>query len=298
MDKIKVLWMNNGDEDLLIFAESANSYNLSIITCNNMQECKNKLSDYSNRNWDAVILNAEPRLMEGDIPQSKSLSTAYLQIVRLSPYIPIFIASANAKLNIWDKREARNLSQGRFYDLQKSSNQLFEDIKAEIESNEDYKIRKRYETIFRFYASIEGAGNDILLLKLLKSFQNDDFYKDPLVPSNVRLILDNVMSWLTNAGVLKETPFTGSNLRECSIELGKKGKVVPYHVQRCFHSCVDIANNGNHKIPEESVFDYGKRTDNPLYVQKQITNGVAPYLNKTLVYDLLNILYWCATLKN
>lgn len=289
--------MNNGDENLLIFAKNANSCNLSIITCNNMQECKNKLSDYSYRNWDAVILNAEPRLMEGDIPQSKSLSTAYLQIVRLSPYIPIFIASANAKLNIWDKREARNLSQGRFYDLQKSSNQLFEDIKAEIESNEDYKIRKRYETIFRFYASIEGAGNDILLLKLLKSFQNDDFYKDPLVPSNVRLILDNVMSWLTNAGVLKETPFTGSNLRECSIELGKKGKVVPYHVQRFFHSCVDIANNGNHKIPEESVFDYGKRTDNPLYVQKQITNGAAPYLNKTLVYDLLNILYWCATLK-
>ena len=41
MDKIKVLWMNNGDESLLTFIKSTNLNNLSITTCNNMN-CNKK----------------------------------------------------------------------------------------------------------------------------------------------------------------------------------------------------------------------------------------------------------------
>lgn len=294
MDKIKVLWMNNGDNNLMAFAMKTNLCNLNITTCHNMKECRNKLSSYSYENWDVVILNAEPRLGE-EPPDSKNLSTAFFQIIRISD-IPIFVVTTSEKVSKWDKREAQRLSGGRFYELQKSSTQLYEDIISEIENNEDYRIRREYEKVFDFYLSIEESNNDILLLKLLKSSRSGDFYKDPLIPSNVRLILDKVMTYLTNIGVLQEAPFTGSNLADCSKELGRKGKIVPYHVQRCFHSCVYIANNGNHQIPEESEDNYKKRRDNPMYVQKQITNCKAPYLNKALVYDLLNILYWCATL--
>ena len=106
------------------------------------------------------------------------------------------------------------------------------------------------------------------------------------------------MTFLTNNGILQNAKFNGSNLRECSIELGKKGWIVPYHVQRCFHSCVDIANNGNHHIPtEETENSFKIRSSNPLYVHKQIENLQAPYLNKALVYDLLNILHWCSTIN-
>lgn len=295
MDKIRVLWMNNGKEDLLTFARKTDLCNLDITTCNNMKECRSRLSNYNHENWDAILLNSEPRL-ESETPQSQNLSTAFLQVVKNTD-APIFVVTVNENVNKWDKREAIRLSGGRFYELQKSSSQLYEDIKTEIESNEDYRIRKDFDKIIDFYISIDEDKSDILIVNLLKNLHKNDLYKNPLIPANVRLILDKVMTFLTNIGILKENSFTGSNLRECSIELGKKSKVVPYHVQRCFHSCVDIANNGNHQIPEESEDNYRKRSGNPLYVQKQITNCKAPYLNKALVFDLLNILYWCATLN-
>ena len=297
MDKIKVLWMNNGDKNLWAFVENSNLRFFDIVTCRNMKECRNRLSRYNQEDWDAIMLNSEPRL-EFESPKSQNLTMAFLQVVKYTD-APIFIVTANENVNEWDKREAIKLSGDKFYELQKSSSQLYEDIKTEVENNEDFQIRKKYEVIYDFYLSIEDSKSDALLMKLLRGLHAKDFYKDPLVPANVRLILDKVMTYLTNIGILQEIKFNGSNLNKCSVELGNKDDIVPYHIQRCFHSCVTIANNGNHQIPTgEKQNKYRKRIGNPLYVHKQIINCQAPYLNRGLVYDLLSILYWCSTIKN
>ena len=296
MDKIKVLWMNNGDESLWAFVTNSNLRHFDITTCRNMKECRNRLSSYNHEEWDAIMLNAEPK-MDEEIPTFQNLSKAFVQVVKATE-APVFIVTTSERLNEWYRSEAKNLSDGRFYELQKSSSQLYEVIKAEIENNEDFQLRKKYEIIYDFYISIEDSKSDALLMKLLKGLHNKDFYKDPLVPANVRLILDKVMTYLTNIGLLQKAKFNGSNLNKCSTELGERGDIVPCHVQRCFHSCVVIANNGNHEIPtEETEKRYWNRISNPLFVHKQITNCQAPYLNKSLVYDLLNILYWCASIK-
>ena len=293
MDKIKVLWMNNGDESLWAFVTNSNLQKLNIVVCNTTKECKNKLHK---DNWDAIIMNAEPKRMEGEIPQIQNLRDVYIDLLKICNS-PIFVVTANESIKRIDKGLARNLTGNRFYELQKSSSQLYEDIKEEVENNENYQIRKEYEQIFDFCLSIDDSKTDVLLLKLLKNLRNNDFPNDPLVPANVRLVLDQVMTYLSNIGILQDNTFNGSNLRECSIELGKKGDVVPYHIQRCFHLCVDVANNGNHQIPiGEEEYNYKKRIGNPLYVHKQIVNCKAPYLNQALVYDLLNILHWCSTL--
>lgn len=284
--------MNNGDESLWAFVTNSNLQNLNIVVCNTTKECKNKLNK---DNWDAIILNAEPKRMETEIPQIKNLRDVYIDLLKVCNS-PIFVVTANESIDRINKEVARNLSGNRFYELQKSSSQLYEDIKEEVENNEDFQIRKKYEEIYDFYLSIEDSKSDSLLMTLLKRFHTNEFNKDPLVPANVRLILDKVMTYLTNIGILQETKFNGSNLSDCSTELGRKNNIVPCHVQRCFHSCVVIANNGNHQIPKETEESYIKRISNPLFVHKQITSCQAPYLNKALVYDLLNILYWCSTL--
>ncbi len=291
MEKIKVLWMNNGDESYKAFVTNSNLKNLAITFCDNVKESEQRIKE---DNWDAIILDAEPKRMRNEIPHVNNLFDEYIKLKSENRLIPIFVATANTSIDDWNKRIAKD----HFYELPTSSEQLYEDIKAEVESNTDYRLRKNYEKIFEFYSSLEDSKSDELLLRLLKSFHEDNFYKNSLVPANVRLILDKVMIFLTNVGILQNTKFNGSNLRECSIELGKKGKIVPYHVQRCFHSCVDIANNGNHQIPEETENSYKIRMSNPLFVNKQITNLQAPYLNKGLVYDLLNILHWCATIND
>ena len=40
MDKMKVLWMNNGDESLLDYIGEASHYNITITTCNDVAECR------------------------------------------------------------------------------------------------------------------------------------------------------------------------------------------------------------------------------------------------------------------
>ena len=58
MDKIKVLWMNNGDESLLDYIGDTSHYNISITACDDVAECKELLEEKANE-WDAIMLNAD-----------------------------------------------------------------------------------------------------------------------------------------------------------------------------------------------------------------------------------------------
>lgn len=104
-----------------------------------MKECRSKRLE----DWDAIIMNSAPRL-ENEIPKSQNLRTAYIQIIKITNS-PIFVVTANEEFNEVTKREAISLSGGKFYELQKSSSELYEAIKDEIENNEDYHIHLEYE---------------------------------------------------------------------------------------------------------------------------------------------------------
>ena len=265
MDKIKVLWMNNGDSKSKFYIDNAKLEGIEITTCGNMEECRRELSHHNHKRWETILLDACPIMTANLLPNSHEIGTAYKQVFKYD--IPIL---------------------------------LYKEIRNVVSENEDYQIRKRYGTIYDFYCS-ELDTSDELLMNLLKGLVDDKLYNNHIIPGVVRLILDKIMLFLNNEGILP-VKFTGANLGACSKWLGdEKGvignakDIVPIHVQRCFHSCVTIANNGDHQIPKESAKEYEARISNPLYVQKQIGEN-APYLNKALIYDLLNIIYWCASL--
>ena len=297
MGNIKVLWMNNGDKRLEVYIEKAHLEGLDITPCANMTECRGQLANHNHKKWEAVILNACPKMTDFEIPTETNLHSAYIQLVKDCDNI--FVVKCYEDLNPVEELKAKSIAgPDGYFDIQTSSGQLFDEITIAASKSEDYRLRTEYETIYDFYMSINDS--DELLIKLLKGLENDILYKDPSIPGIVRLILDGIMIYLNNENILP-IKFVGSNLAKCSTWLGDKygvaKDIVPIHVQRCFHSCVEIANNGDHQIPKESEYDYEKRISNPLYVQKQISDCKAPYLNKALIYDLLNILYWCATYK-
>lgn len=294
MGNIKVLWMNNGDGSLSVYVknEETNLCNLHIVPCGNMKECREKLK---NSNWDAVMVNLEPRL-DSEKPKWQNFSEAYTDILELAPSVPIFVVTPELQITEWKTKLVEKIGE-KIYKLKESSSILYKDIQAASECGENYRIRKEFDKIIEFYKGIiDEESDDNLIIELLKDLRKEDLSRNQLVPANVRLILNNVMSFLTDIDLLQGHPFNGANLSECSQELGKNKKLVPLHVQRSFHSCVEIANNGAHIIPNEIVSEK-TRNGNPLYVQAQILSGKAPYLNISLIYDLLNILYWCATLK-
>ena len=88
------------------------------------------------------------------------------------------------------------------------------------------------------------------------------------------------MEFLNKRGALPVL-FTGTNLNECSVCLGMMTSFVPNHVQESFRFCVNIANEGSHK---ES--------------RKLIRENKAPFLNKTLIGCLINVMFWCTSLSN
>ena len=279
------------------YIDEAKLEGIDISTCNNMVECRRELSNHNQKRWDVILLDNCPVMAANLLPNSQEIGDAYKQ---LPNSIPIFIVTCENEIDPIEEIVAKRIAgQNRFINLQHSKELLYKEIKNVVNENDEYLIRKRYKSIYDFYCS-ELDTSDELLMNLLKGLEDEMLYQNHVIPGVVRLILDKTMLFLNNEGILP-VKFTGSNLGDCSRWLGsEKGDakdIVPIHVQRCFHTCVTIANNGDHQIPKESTKEYEARISNPLYVQKQIGED-APYLNKALIYDLLNILYWCASLND
>ena len=77
---------------------------------------------------------------------------------------------------------------------------------------------------------------------------------------------------------------TGSNLSECSKFLGQSQlkEIIPVYIQRAIHTLVDISNEGSHR----------------LIINEHVESGRAPYLIRSLIYELLNLLSWLKSLTN
>ena len=93
----------------------------------------------------------------------------------------------------------------------------------------------------------------------------------------MRAILDWLMVQLNEYGLLA-VKHNGANLNACSVYLGKNElkDYVPVHIQRSMHSCVEICNNGSHRI---EIFN-------------TVQSNQAPFLVRSTVFELLNLLKW------
>ena len=118
------------------------------------------------------------------------------------------------------------------------------------------------------------------MVDLLLKQDNEDFDTDTSIPNRVRQIIEWIMRYFDGRGLLS-IPFTGTNIAKCSSSLGEIPQLVPIHVARSMHFCVEVCNNGSHG--DEIIAN--------------IAGGEAPYLNKSLILNLLNILQWCPSLK-
>ena len=71
-------------------------------------------------------------------------------------------------------------------------------------------------------------------------------------------------------------------MAECSRILGQRymEEIIPVYIQRAIHSCVEITNPGSHRSETDS----------------DVRDNKAPYLVRSLIYNMLDILYWCRLL--
>lgn len=151
---------------------------------------------------------------------------------------------------------------------------LYVDIKKAADQRLDTQIRHKYLS--------ELNCDDIVdeLVDIMKYSENG-VTNDELFFPKVRYVIHWLMDRLNEYGILA-IKHNNANINACSVFLGKPAleKYIPVHVRRSMHSCVEICNNGSHRI---EIFN-------------SVKSGEAPYLIRSVSFELLNILKWYSLL--
>lgn len=275
--KIKVLWVDDEPNDDFMNEAYEEGLDLDNVICveDGIAKLKNPSASY-----DAIILDGNCRVKHdlNEVPSLDALREAIDELLRMNTSIPWFVyTAANYKGSDYLKFmiSKRSYDDRLFYVKPVDRYDMYDNIKKAVSDMPTVTIKKKYFNALRVYSSPE-------LIQLLIAFESGEISNDTSAPNIIRKILERVSVYLNDKGVLP-VKFTGSNLNECSVCLGMMRDFIPTYIQRSFYHCEDLSNQGSHA--------YGE-TD------KLIREGKAPYLNMSLVIDLLNILHWCGTISD
>lgn len=278
MIRYNVLWIDDEHKKLTSVISDAEMDDIILTPYSTSKEGIKALEEDIYK-WDAIILDAKGWNESSDeVATTEGMHNSLDKIaeLRYKRVVPVFIFSGQGDL--YDDEEFKRSLRGK--KLYKKGNkadqaQLFQDIKTEANKLDETQIRFQYADVIETFSEIKYELIDVI--KRVHNNISDD--KEAFTP--IRKILEWVMIYCNKSGVLP-IPFKGANLAECSSFLGKKEmqEFVPVHIQRSFHSCVDIANNGSHRLVIDTI----------------VGSGSAPYLIRSTVFELLNIIYWCKTL--
>ena len=272
---LQVLWVDDMPSDA--FINEAFKYGLSLTVCTSVNGGIQLLKDKS-KVWDAIILDANCKLTdnEQEQPSLKALKEAMNQLIHMRTDIPWFVYTGGDYEGVEHLEymiKERSYDDRLYYEKPKQRYELFNNVKKAVEANSSYIIRQKHSAVCSFYTDAD-------LVDLLLKQDNEDFDTDTSIPNRVRQIIEWIMRYFDGRGLLS-IPFTGTNIAKCSSSLGEISQLVPIHVARSMHFCVEVCNNGSHG--DEIIAN--------------IAGGEAPYLNKSLILNLLNILQWCPSLK-
>lgn len=273
--RLNVLWVD--DQPKEDFMNEAFEYGLDITPAPNVNSGLDALRDKS-KVWDAIILDANCKITddEQEQPSLKALKEAINQLVHMRTEIPWFVYTGGDYEGVEHLEymiKERSYDDRLYYEKPKQRYELYENIKKAVDNSQAYLVRQNNAVVCNFYKEYD-------LVELLMHYKNDDFDTDSSVPNRVRQIIEWVMRYLEDKGLLP-VPFVGSNIAKCSMALSDIHQLVPIQVARSLHFCVDICNDGSHDME----------------VSANIVSGDAPYLNKSLILNLLNILHWCPSIE-
>lgn len=273
--KLNVLWVDDMPTEELM--NEAYDYGLDLKAVKCVDSGIKALKEKSNQ-WDAIILDANCKITEDEHeqPTLKALKKAVEELVHMRTDIPWFVYTGGDYEGVEHLEfiiKERDYDDRLFYEKPKQRYDLYEKIKTVVAVREEFLVKQKYADVCNFY-------KDHDLIELLMKYESEGFDTDKNIPHSVRLIIEWVMRYLEGIGLLPIV-FNGTNIAKCSSSLGDIPQLVPIHVARSMHFCVEVCNNGSHS---DEIISY-------------IVSGEAPYLNKSIVLNLLNILQWCPTLQ-
>lgn len=276
MSKYKILWIDDKWKDMDSFKEvcelPVNGF--EMVTCTNAEEGM-EIFEAQLEEWSGVILDAKVFKGKGDeVDRLEGLDYSRKRISELKYKrdVPTYIFTGQPDL-ISGTTFAELV--GEFYEKDKDEDRLIADIKKNADEMENTQIIHKYQKVFDVWPE-----SKLDLLRILKAIEHEDWL-DNTVFNSIRKILSDVMTRLYDCGYCSVV-HDGSNLADCSRALGapNMSEIIPVYIQRSMHTCVEVTNPGSHRTECDSA----------------VKDGKAPYLVRSMTYDLLNILYWCKDL--
>ena len=275
MNKYKILWIDDQYELLSELMERCEVVNgFEITKCRFAKEGMKKFESHLEE-WSAVVLDAKV-LMESlnEVPNLTGLRYCRDRINELKPrrYVPMFVFTGQPDLI---SNELFENMVDKFYSKGDDDDQLIEDIVSAADQQEETQIIHKHQVVFDTWPESKHE-----LLRILKALEKEDWQNNSIL-NDIRKIMNDVMFRLYERGICT-VMHDGSNLNACSKMLGEPfmEQIIPVYIQRAIHTCVAVTNPGSHRSKTDS----------------DVRNNKAPYLIRSLIYNMLDILFWCKCL--
>lgn len=274
--KYKILWIDDQWEAMDSFKEVCElpENGMEVVPCKyaveGMRLFEEHLEEWSGAILDAKVLYNE----EAKMDTQKGLVYSIKRINELSSKrkVPYYIFTGQPDLA--SDTEFAEAHEGYYYEKDRDEDRLIADIKRNAEEQEDNQIINKHATVFDTWPQLRHD-----LLRILKADENEDWQNNSLF-NDIRKIVSNIIQFLCDKGYC-DAQFKETNLAECSKNISEKD-YVPIYIKRNIHSLVAITNEGSHWGVANSM----------------VAEGKAPYLLRSLIYEMLNVLYWCKDVVN
>lgn len=300
MKKYNVLWLEDEPEKNNTFIDRAEVDGIDLIQVFTVREFKKEFTDKF-KTLDAVVLDAKGR--EDSLQENPSLVALNKALVVLNENnhnkkMPYFILSGY--LGNDENQSAREmLSDKVIYIKGEDEVKLIRDLKAAANQQEGTQIRHKYSRVFEVcndkYLGAKSYEPLMDLFKRVETIENFETTKDNLI--TVRKIIEKLVEKLVEKNIIPNEIYYGNT------ETKVKGGFNPSVKFICNNkngSNFTLENNFMHPtlayIFDNLVFviqdsQHDKR-DLKLYVDEYITQTKSPYLFKSLVFQLMDVLIW------
>src|SRR5574344_699987 len=276
--KYYVLWIDDEYNKLSAVISDAEMDGILLSPFNTSKDGM-KAFEESIDKWDAIILDAKGWNESSDetaTTDGMHNSLEKIAELRHKRVVPVFIFSGQGDLQN-DKEFKRSLGKRKLYKKGNKADQaqLFIDIKAEADKLVETQIRFKYADVIEQFPEIK-----LELIRIISRVHND-ITNDKDIFTAIRKILEWVRKLCIAHGIL---PSEVKELNGFSKFLGDEKMIeyVPIYIQRSIHSCTVVSQEGSHRLS----------------IDKAVKGGEAPYLIRSTVFELMNILYWCGSLSN
>ena len=307
MEQINILWVD--DESLELngeptdmgrsFIDAAYEENIEVTPFVRYKDAINELILHPTE-YTAIVLDVEDdRAEEGDKKDSfmealSSIDEFHGERHQKEPYVFVYTGhskyeSGDAKVMVKKRYASKNV-----YVKAKDEETLFNDIKTVAKNSRLYQVFRKYDDVLRAAQNRLDQENLDNLREVIFRIEYEGKSTDDSILNKMRKILNYCIN---------HVPFDYPkyDLSDKIIEtvkdkcrfIGDKrnSEVVAPYIQRYFHSLIEILNVGSHAGDELLSGNDGKNPKTKP-VSVDVKEGKAPYLLRTCMYELFNIILW------